>query len=59
MMGGEDMVFIYILIGFFIALGLLSAWNIVQILWTNYTVRKERDRYLQERADFENRPKGR
>jgi hypothetical protein len=57
MMGGEIMT-VYLFIGIFTGIGIVSAWNITQILYTNYTVRRERERYQQERAEFENRPKG-
>jgi hypothetical protein len=46
---------LWLFIGIFIGIGLTSAWNIARILYTNYTVRRERDRYMQERADFDNR----
>lgn len=57
MMGGETMA-VYLFIGVFIGISLMTAWNIARIFWTNRTVRKERECYLQERAEFENRPKG-
>lgn len=56
-MGGETML-VYLCIGIFIGIAIDSAWNIAQILWTNRTVRKERERYQRERAEFENRPRG-
>jgi len=53
-MGGETML-VYLFLGIFIGIAVDSAYNIAYILWTNRTVRKERERIQQERAEFENR----
>lgn len=46
---------VYLFLGIFIGIAVDSAYNIAYILWTNRTVRKERERIQQERAEFENR----
>lgn len=49
------MVLMYFLIGFFGYMAVDSAWNIASTLCIRHKLRIERERYQQERADFENR----
>lgn len=51
------MALVYILIGFFAYMAVDSAWNIATTFYNRRKLRIERERYQQERADFENRSK--